>query len=274
MYPVLFKIGRFELHSYGVMLAAAFAVSVFLAVKRGQKVGFTFSQIYDITIVVIFSSLIGSRMAYVVLHFDEFRGRMWDIINPIQSNGQIGISGMVQLGGVVFAIAAVIIYVRIKSLSLGKVSDVLTPSLAIGIAIGRIGCFLNGCCFGKPCDLPWAIKFPPGSFAHYAYNDTAVHPTQLYAVFYALLIFIILTIVDKKKPFHGFNLALFMILYGIARYINESLRYYEGSESGMVLIKIFEVGITFSQIISIALVLAGLIIIITRTRSFSFGKEK
>lgn len=274
MFPVLFKIGRFELHSYGVMLATAFAISVFIAVKRGKRVGFTFSQIYDISIVVIFSSLIGSRLAYVVLHLDEFRGRMWDVINPIQSSGQIGISGMVQLGGVVFAIAAVIIYVKLKNISLGKIADILAPSLAIGIAIGRIGCFLNGCCFGKPCDLPWAVKFPPGSFAHYAYHDAAIHPTQLYAFFFALLIFLIIVTVDKKKPFDGFTFALFMVLYGIARFVNESFRYYEGSEAGMVLMKIFDTDITFSQIISLSLFLAGIIIIITRKRSFTFDKEK
>ena len=274
MFPVIIKIGSFELHSYGVALAAAFAFAVLIAVKRGKSAGYDFSQIYDLSIVIIVSSLIGSRFAYVVLHFEEFRGRMWDIISPIQSNGQIGIAGMVQLGGVVFAIIAFVIYARIKKMNLGKIADVLVPSLAIGIAIGRIGCFLNGCCFGELCDLPWAVKFPPGSFAHYAYHDAAVHPTQLYAVIYALIIFAILIKFDKTKPFNGFTFALFMILYGIARYINESLRYYEGSEAGMVLLNIFNINFTFSQIISISLFLTGIIIIFFLKRSSTFEKEQ
>ena len=270
MFPVIFKIGGFELHTYGVMLAIAFAVAVYIALKRVQRYGFTFVQFYDISMVIIVAAIVGSRVAYVILHMDEFQGRWWDTINPFQSTGEIGLSG---LGGVILAVPAVLIYVRAKKLHLGKVVDVIAPSLAIGTAIGRVGCFLNGCCFGKPCDLPWAVHFPEGSFAHYAYHGAPIHPTQLYAIIYCLLIFLILTKTERVKPFHGFNFALFMILYGVFRFLNEFLRYYEGSEAGLNLLKITEVNITFSQISCLALILAGIVIILLTKRSSNLDAE-
>jgi phosphatidylglycerol---prolipoprotein diacylglyceryl transferase len=271
MFPVIFKIGNFELHTYGVMFALAFAAAVYLTVRRGKKYGYEFSQMYDLSMVVIFSSLIGARLTYVIFHLDEFKGRYWDIINPFQSTGQIGLSGMVLLGGVITAAAAVLIYIRIKKYRLGEIADIIAPSLVVGIAIGRLGCFMNGCCFGEPCNLPWAVKFPPGSYAFYVYGDVHVHPTQLYEVLYATVIFIILSIIEKKKPFHGFNFALFLVLYGIGRFFNETLRYYNGSEAGMKLQIVSGLDITFSQITSLVMLLTGLIIILTRKRSQDVG---
>jgi len=274
MFPVIFKIGNFELHTYGVMFAVAFASAIYLTVKCGKKYGFEFSQMYDLSMVVIFSSLIGARLTYVIFHLDEFKGRYWDIISPVQSTGQIGLSGMVLLGGVIFAATAVLIYVKIKKYRLGEIADIIAPGLLIGIAIGRIGCFMNGCCFGEPCSLPWAVKFPPGSFAYYVYGDVAVHPTQLYEVIYTIVIFIFLILIENKKPFHGFIFALFLSLYGIGRFFNETLRYYNGSEAGMKLHLMSGADITFSQITSIIMLVIGLIIILTHKRSQNLGTRQ
>ena len=273
MYPVIVKIGSFELHSYGVMLALAFATGILLAVKRGKRYGFTFNQIYDVSMIIVVSAIVGSRIGYVIFHLDEFRGRWWDMINPIQSTGQIGLSGLVILGGVIASLISVFLYYRWKKLSVAKIADVVAPCFALGIAIGRIGCFLNGCCFGKECHLPWAMRFPEGSIAHYIYGNTPIHPTQLYEILYCLLIFAALLLVEKRSRFNGFLFALFMVLYGTFRFINEFFRYYEGYESGMNLIYLGYFNITFSQIVSFMMIVSAIIVIIIGNRRAGFEQR-
>ncbi|MBL7191365.1 prolipoprotein diacylglyceryl transferase [bacterium] len=273
MYPVIFKIGRFELHTYGVMFALAFTAAIIIAVRRGKKYGFGFDQVYNTSMIIILSSLIGTRLAYVVLHLDEFRGRWLDIINPFQSSGVIGIAGMVLLGGVIGGVIGGVLYLRLKKLSIGKMVDVYAPPLTIGIAIGRIGCFMNGCCFGKECHLPWGVVFPPDSWAHAVFSGAPVHPTQLYECLYTLLIFFVLLKLEKLKKFHGFIFAVFLILYGFFRIINESLRYYGGGEAGMIIIDTNFISLTFSQISSVIMIIIGLFIIITSKESSDLAKR-
>ena len=258
MFPVLFKIGNFELHTYGVMLAAAFAVGFFVAVKIGKQRNLDFDQIYGLTIVIILSSIIGSRLAYVIFHLEEFEGRWLDTISPIQSTGQIGISGMVVLGGVVTSIIVSLIYLKKKNIPAADAADTIAPALALGLAIGRVGCFFNGCCFGKICHLPWGMSFPEGSMPYYIYGDIPLHPTQLYAVIYNLLIFAVLMRTMRIPRLRGMQFPIFLVLYGVFRGINESLRYYGGHEEGMRLFG----SVTFSQLVSILFVLSGLIILI------------
>ena len=273
MYPVIFKIGRFELHSYGVMLALAFTLGVYDVIKRGKRAGFTFDQVYNAAILVIITALVGSRLTYVAFHLEEFQGRWLDIINPIQSTGVIGLAGMVILGGVVATSISAIIYLRLKNIPAGKMFDVFAPSLALGIAIGRIGCFLNGCCFGTECGLPWGMAFPEGSYAHYVYGYAHIHPTQLYEFLYCLLIFFILLRTERIKKFQGFNFALFLTLYGFFRILNESVRYYDGAEAGMVVMRLLDIRLTISQITCIFLIIIGLIIIFTGKRSANLDQE-
>jgi phosphatidylglycerol:prolipoprotein diacylglycerol transferase len=243
-----------------------------MAVIRGKKLGFTFDQIYNVALVVIISSLVGSRIAYVFLHLDEFRGHWWDTISPIQSSGQIGIAGLVILGGVVLAGISTWLYLIWKKIPVGKMADLIAPSLSLGITIGRIGCFFNGCCFGRECHLPWAVTFPPGSMAYYFVDSASVHPTQLYEVIYCLIIFLILLWIDKIKKFNGFSFAWFLILYGLFRILNESLRYYQGSEAGMNLFHIARQNITFSQLVSSTMILIGILIILSGKRSSHSAK--
>jgi len=272
MYPILFNIDGFELHTYGLMMALAFAAGFALAVKRGKRYGFDFDRIYSTTIVIVLSSLAGSRAAYVIFHLEEFQGRMWDIINPIQSTGQIGISGMVVLGGVVSAFIITTINLKIKKISVGKMADTMAPSLALGLAIGRMGCFFNGCCFGVECHLPWGIVFPEGSWPRYIYGEVPVHPTQIYEVLYNLAIMAVLLKIGNSKKFAGFSFALFAVLYGFFRIIVESLRYYEDFESGMKVVNLGTVSITVSQSISFLMILAGIITIIIGCRRQKFAE--
>ncbi len=254
MHPVLFKIGPLEIHAYGLMLALSFLLGIYLAMRRGDKRGIDRNIIMDLSLFVVIAAIFGSRFLYVITHVEEFRGRWLDSVNPIQSTGQIGIAGLSMLGGVVLALLVIIIFCWIKKVSLIKLGDIMAPSFALGIFLTRIGCFLNGCCFGKACSLPWAVHFPPLSPAGIVQHGQAIHPTQIYSSLYGLLILAILLFVERKRAFDGSTMALFFILYGLARFLIDFVRYYEESVVFPFLGMIF----TINQAISFLMILVGL----------------
>lgn len=210
--------------------------------------------IFDLVVWILIASLSGARITYVLFHLDEFRGRWLDIINPIQSDGTVGIAGLVVLGGVVFAIPAVWLFMRNKGIPFLKMADVLIPSLAFGNGIGRIGCTLNGCCFGHPTDLPWGIVFPQTCIAGSVFPGQPLHPTQIYALLYSFAIGGFLLWYTRRRRFEGELFFLFFVLYGIVRFLNETLRYYQ---PGMILVKTTTFSLTVSMIISLIMFATG-----------------
>ncbi len=257
------------------MMFIAFVVGIWIAHRRGVKRGLGENTIVDFSTAIIISGLLGSRVLYVFTHLSEYRGHWLDIVSPIQSDGTIGYAGLVLLGGVILSFITVVVFARIRKLNLLTILDVFAPSLAIGIAIGRIGCYLNGCCFGNPTDLPWGVVFPHGSLAGYIYPGLHIHPTQLYATLYnTALFFGLLWAEERFRTFPGFTWSLFMIGYGILRFLNELLRY---QEPGLRLIHWNTGFITVSQTVSIVMVLAGVaLLLLTRRISLmpAAGTEK
>ena len=213
----------------------------------------------DLVVWILVSSLIGARAAYILFHLDEFSGRWIDIVNPIQSDGTIGIAGLVFLGGVLLAVPVAWLYMRQKKLSFPQITDIMAPGLALGAGVARIGCFLNGCCFGHPTDLPWGIIFPTTCYAGWIYQNQAIHPTQVYAILYNLAIASILIAWTPRRRFKGEIFALFLLLYGIARILIETVRYYQDS---MIPLHIGSFSITISMIISFIMSVIGLLVII------------
>jgi phosphatidylglycerol:prolipoprotein diacylglycerol transferase len=266
VHPVLIDLGRFQLRSYGLMMFIAFVVGIWIAHRRGVKRGLGENTIIDFSTAIIISGLVGSRTLYVLTHLSEYRGHMWDIISPVQSDGTIGYAGLVLLGGVILAFITVVLFARIRKVNLLTILDVFAPSLAIGIALGRIGCYFNGCCFGTPTDLPWGVVFPQGSLAGYIYPGIHIHPTQLYATLYnTALFFGLLWAEERFRTFPGFTWSLFMIGYGILRFANELLRF---QESGLRLIRWNSGFITVSQTVSIVMVLAGVALFVATRRKY------
>ena len=137
MLPVLFRLGRLEIHGYGLLLAVSFLVGIYWAMYRAQKRGLDRNKIMDMSLIIIISAVVGSRFFYVITHIDEFRGHWLDSISPFQSSGTIGIAGLSMLGGVVLAIAAILIYCRVKKLPLLKIIDVMAPCFALGLFLTR-----------------------------------------------------------------------------------------------------------------------------------------
>ncbi len=255
MHPVLFRLGRFELNSYGVMLALSFLLGIYWAAHRAKRRGLERNHVMDLSLFIVVSAIIGSRLMYVVTHLEEFRGHWMDTFNPFQSSGKIGIAGTTMLGGVLLALITVILFCWIKKVSFLKIADVMAPSFALGIFLTRIGCFLAGCCFGRACNLPWGVEFPVGSipFSVPELQGAHIHPTQLYSSLYGLVIMLILVVLDRRPRFNGFLLCVFFMLYGISRFSVDFVRYYETSQT----FSFAGATLTFNQGISLLMFLAG-----------------
>jgi phosphatidylglycerol:prolipoprotein diacylglycerol transferase len=157
-----------------------------------------------------------------VFHVEEFRGHWIDTINVFK-----GLAGLSMYGGILLAILLSILYMWRKRLPVWEISDVIAPSIALGLGITRIGCLLNGCCFGRPTDLPWGITFPPGCVAWSVVGGAHIHPTQLYESIAGFLIFAIALLVDKKRLGPGSVLCVVLGLYGVIRFFVDFVRFQE-----------------------------------------------
>jgi phosphatidylglycerol:prolipoprotein diacylglycerol transferase len=229
VHPVLFRLGPLAIRSYGLLLFLGFVFGIWLAISRAKKSNIKVETIIDLAITVLISSIVGSRVFYVVFHLEEFEGRFWDIINPIHPGGDIGIAGLSMVGGVVLAILSGLAYLYLKRLDVWKVADVVSPSFILGLAIARIGCFLNGCCFGKPTDSSCGVVFPLDSPAGYTFPYVHIYPTQIFSSIGAVVVLVVLLLSERYKSFEGFTFWFMLILYSVNRFILDFFRYYEPS---------------------------------------------
>jgi len=222
MYPVLFQIGNFKIHTYGVFIALGFLTGIILALREAKRVGEEPENILDLAFYSIIAAIVGSRLLYIVLNYQYY------IENPLEMI-KIWSGGLVYYGGFLLALIVGIWYIRKSHLPLWKTADIIAPSIAIGEAIGRLGCFSAGCCYGKVTTLPWAVTFSnPESLA---IVGIPLHPTQLYSSITALFIFLILTVVKRVKKFDGLLIWLYVLLYSITRYVIEIFR---GDDRGLI----------------------------------------
>lgn len=261
MHPILLQLGSFPIRSYGVAMAIAFLVGILVSRRRARAAGLDPDIIIDLAFFVIIMSVLGARGAYVIARWDWFGRhlsqipRVWD-------------GGLALYGGVVVGVITGLVFFSKRRVNIWRGADVVAPSLALGVAIGRIGCFLNGCCHGRPCELPWAVTFPPGSYADHAFHGLSVHPTQIYASLSALAFFFILIAAGRRKPFDGFLLWLFVIMLAAYRFLIDPLRYYE---SNSFLIRAGGLALTNNQVAGIALIAtaAGFMIHLSRRQRAS-----
>ena len=215
MYPVLLKIGKLSLYTYGFFVAAGFVAGITIARHEAKRLGEDQDMIMDLCFYVLIAAIVGSRLFYVLTNFSTF------ISDPLEIF-RIWNGGLVFYGGFVVALIIAIIYVKQKEVSLFKTADMMAPALAMGHAIGRVGCFFAGCCYGKACDLPWAVTFTnPDSLAPV---NIPLHPTQLYSFTVNLIIFIFLWVFRGRKRFDGQIFWIYVLLYGISRSFIEIFR--------------------------------------------------
>jgi phosphatidylglycerol:prolipoprotein diacylglycerol transferase len=232
MYPVLIDIGGFTVNSYGVMLALAFICAGAVARWQFKKRGVAPDLIYGLVIAAVIGGLLGAKIHYLIIHPDAWPENL------------LSGSGLVWYGGMILAILAVILTTVFSSQRLGAVMDGGAVALALGYAIGRIGCFLNGCCHGEPTSLPWGITFTEGAPA----TTVPVHPTQLYESLAALCIFALLTwVIGPRFKREGPLMFVFALLIGVERFLVEFIRTNQPAA----------LGLTQQQWISLAMVVVG-----------------
>jgi phosphatidylglycerol:prolipoprotein diacylglycerol transferase len=215
MHPILLKIGPITIYSYGVMIALGIITGLFLARRQARQEEIDPDKIIDISFYLLIAALIGARLMFVLMNFKEY------IADPLAIL-KIWEGGLVFYGGLVPAVVVGIWYIKRLGLPLWQVADILAPSLAIGHAMGRIGCFFAGCCYGGVCDLPWAVTFTdPRSLAP---QGVPLHPSQLYSSLSLFALFAFLIFLRKKKTFPGELFWTYILCYAIGRFLLEFLR--------------------------------------------------
>jgi phosphatidylglycerol:prolipoprotein diacylglycerol transferase len=214
------------------MLALSFLLGIWLSSYKAKKEGLNPETIADMGFWIILSAIVGSRLYYVFLHFEEFKGNLTSIFNPFQ-DGFIGIGGLVMYGGFIGAIVAGILYFKIKKIPFLPYADISAPSVGIGIFLTRIGCFLNGCCYGASntgsLGVSFPLESPAGVYQHHI-HASGLHASQLYESAGGLLIAIILLLLSRKKLFTGFQFYLLGLFYSVLRFVVDFSRFYGTDE--------------------------------------------
>jgi len=237
MHPTLFHIFSFPVPSYGALLALSFLTGIFVARRIAKKRGLDPDVVYDLGLYVIVAAIVGARVYYVMTHFDEFRGDLFSIVNPLQG-GRLGISGLVMYGGFIAAIITAAAYFKIKKLPPLTYLDVCSPGVGFGIAITRIGCFLNGCCYGAAAKAGalFSVNYPDshspgGYFQHVTGAAHGLQPSQFYESAGGIAIALILIFAGRsKRYFAGLQIYLLISLYAAMRFCIELTRAYTPGE--------------------------------------------
>ncbi len=218
MHPILFKFFGIEIHTYGFFVALGFMTALFVSQKLAEKEGLSKNLVVDYAFYMLIFAIIGARFFYVIIEYKFYIKHPFEIL-------KIWEGGLVYYGGFIFAVLSLFIYhyTKNRNTPILKITDIFATALPLGQAIGRLGCLSAGCCYGKPCNLPWAIKFTnPESLAPL---NVYLHPTELYHAISDFLIFIILIFIfKKKKEFNGETTCLYGILYSVGRFIVEIFR--------------------------------------------------
>jgi phosphatidylglycerol:prolipoprotein diacylglycerol transferase len=215
VHPIAFQLGRITVTWYGIMMALAFVAGLWTASRRSLREGVPGEKVLDLGPWLIIGSILGARILYVISYWrEQFSGQ------PFPNIFMVWRGGLVFYGGLIGASLACLFYARLREIPLWKLADILAPSIALGYVFGRVGCFMNGCCYGRVCALPWAVRFPPG---HKSYPE-AIHPTQLYDSLLNLGFYAGLAWLYRRKKFDGQVFAAYLIGYAFLRSFVEIFR--------------------------------------------------
>jgi phosphatidylglycerol:prolipoprotein diacylglycerol transferase len=253
MQPILFVIPglEFQIHSYGAMIFAACSAALLMAVWRSRHEGVESDRVYELAAWLFLGGVIGARVMFVIQHPEQIH-QFTDIFRTWRG-------GNVFYGCILGGVLGSVLYWFRHPFPFLRMADCTAPGVAIGVAVGRIGCFLNGCCHGKVCDLAWGVPFPAGSHAWVRQLNLGlvspesawslpVHPTQIYSSVAGLIVLAILLAFARRPHRPGEVIACLMVVFPLTRWPIESLR----SDEPAVF-----AGMTWSQNISVALIAAG-----------------
>lgn len=247
MFPKIFEIGGFFLPAYGVMVAAGFLVALWLTGKLAKQAGLDPERVSNIAIYGALAGLLGAKLLMFVVDFDYYASRPGEIFTfaTLQAGG-------IFYGGLLCALATGYWLMKKHSLPIAATLDLYGPGLALGQAIGRIGCFAAGCCWGDHCERPWAVTFtsPDAMQVTGVPLNVPMHPTQLYETFTGLVVFVIVYRAILKPHTPGSIIGLYLVLSALARFTVEFFRYHQQPNP-------FAGPLSTAQWISIALAMLG-----------------
>jgi len=244
MHPILFKIGQLTIYTYGFFVFLGVVFGYIVARKNALKNGTSDSAFADIFFWGIVASFLGARLLYILVEIKNLSADPWGII--------FGRAGFVFYGGVLAGFTAVYFLAKKFKVDFIKLCDSIAPGLALGHALGRIGCFFYGCCYGRPSEC-CGILFPSESPA--GMLGVKVLPVQLIEAFCLFILFLVLQTVFGRKKFNGQIFSLYLILYSLLRFVLEFLRF--DSRGSFY-------GFSTSQIISVFIFVAGVILFFKR----------
>jgi phosphatidylglycerol:prolipoprotein diacylglycerol transferase len=255
VHKTAFSIGNFEIAWYGVLLAIGFLAGFWLAARRAPRTGVDPNTVYDLIPWLLIGSIIGARTLYVISYWkQDFADQPWWEVLMIRHGG------LVYYGGLLGAILGVILYAWRKHVHLWRLGDVLAPSVPVGYFFGRFGCLMNGCCYGRPTNLPWAIHFPPGHPSWEKITEAqcnGVHPTQIYDSLLNLFLWLALAWLYRRKKFDGQIFAVYLMAYAITR---STVEFFRGDYPNVGLM-------TPAQLLSIPIMACGIVLYFTLSRN-------
>jgi phosphatidylglycerol---prolipoprotein diacylglyceryl transferase len=248
MHPILFKIGGIPVFSYGVLVATGVLLSLWYGRRRAARVGIDPDKLWSMAIYGVLAALVVAKIWLIFTAWDYYSTNPREIFSVAMFQ-----SGGTFYGGVVGAVLAVILYTHFQKMPLLPTLDVCCAAVPLGHSIGRLGCFMAGCCFGKPTDVAWAVKFTNPLAAQLAGTPLGIHlhPTQLYEAVLEFLNFLFLIWLGNRQTFKGQIVGTYMILYGFERGILEFFR----GDPGRGLM--FHDTVSLMQIVSVVMILGG-----------------
>jgi phosphatidylglycerol---prolipoprotein diacylglyceryl transferase len=238
MCPRLLVIGPFTLYSFGLMVILGFMAGVFLAAKLARERGLPGEAFVDGAIWMLFAGVAGARLLFIALNWRTYSA------DPLEA-AAIWRGGMSFHGGAVAGVLAGVLFMRRQKLPLLAMADAAAPAMALGYAVGRIGCFLNGCCYGGPTDLPWGLHFPEAIDPHLLY-----HPAQIYASIINLGLAAALVFAYRRPHRAGQVMALYAGGYSVYRFFIEAMRKGVTAEE-------LALGLTGAQVFSLFAIIAA-----------------
>jgi len=257
MLPKLISIGNFFLPTYGTLVAIGFLLGLFVTLRLAKRAGLPREPITNLVIYCALAGLIGAKLFMILFDFGEY----WSGNRKLFSLDTLQAAGVYQ-GGFLLALVVAVLYVRKQHLPGWETCDVFTPGLALGQAVGRLGCFSAGCCWGIPTHVPWAVTFrnPQANDLTGVPLGIPLHPTQLYEAFADALIFVALYYRIGKPHTSGTMLGWYLSLYSVARF---AIEFFRNHEQGL------HFGLSYTQWISLATLVAGVALLILRRSEFT-----
>lgn len=255
-------------YGYGFMLFLGFVAGAWTAARRAERVGIPGDAMWDVAMWIFFSGIIGARLFYVA----QYPHRVFAKANRpgeyFQALVNLPDGGLVLYGGVIAAIIAFFVFCQRRKFNPLLAADIMIPSFFVGLMFGRLGCFLNGCCYGDRCELPWGVTFPKfsepekysvpfqamfdrGFLSPDALGPFALHPSQIYSSFNAMILWLLTAAYFRLRPRNGAVLAMGLLVYPITRFLIEFVR---GDEIGR-----FDTALTISQWVSLCVFALGVL---------------